>query len=264
MFVFNFKLVIFVICSVFNSVIIFKCFFNELSIGIFVGSINLDAKQFSICNDQFHISESQKAKEEKSLESILKNQPENIECMLKLASVYLRTDKVSQAFDLITQAYTSNPKFVKNAKISKILDLALRLSRLKIRANEERSYTLWNELGEIYFEMGIFRESANAYEHSLKLNDAQKNMKILLAICYGHFYEYESSKRVFAEVLSKDSYSFYANYYYSKLLKNVLREKGWKPYMLLSKFIIENQNPKFKSEDEKDFFVGDIEHELAN
>ena len=98
----------------------------------------------------------------------------------------------------------------------------------------------------------------------MKLNDAQKNMKILLAICYGHFYEYESSKRVFAEVLSKDSYSFYANYYYSKLLKNVLREKGWKPYMLLSKFIIENQNPKFKSEDEKDFFVGDIEHELAN
>lgn len=231
---------------------------------IVIGSVKLDAGQFSICNDQFYIAESQKVKEEKSLESILKNQPKNIECMLKLASVYLRTDKVAQAFDLITEAYSLDPKFVKNAKISKILDLALRLSRLRMRAEVSKDFTLWNELGEIYFDMGIFIESAKAYEQSIKLNNAQKNKKILLAICYGHYYEYESSKRVFAEVLKEDSYNFYANYYYAKLLKNALSVNGWKPFMLLAKYIIEKKDPKFDSEDEKDFVIEDIEYELTN
>lgn len=234
-----------------------------ICIVVFCG-VSLDAKQFTICNDQFHISESQKVKEEKSLESILENQPKNIECMLKLSSVYLRTDKVAQAFDLITEAYESNPKFVKNARISKILDLALRLSKLKTMAKDGKDYRLWNELGEIYFDMGIFREAASAYEQSLKLNDTQKNKKILLAICYGHFYEYESSKRVFIALLKEDSYNFYANYYYAKLLKNVLSVKGWKPYMLLAKYIIEERNPQFDSEDEKGFLVEDIGYELTN
>ena len=222
--------------------------------------ISLSAKDFSICKDYYSIKENEKVQKEHFLEKILKSQPQNVECMLKLASVYLRTDKVSQGFDLITAAYKLDPNFVKNARISKILDLALRLSDLRSRANKTNDYDLWNELGGIYFDMGIFKEAKVAYEHSLKINPNQESKKILLALCLGNENNLTEAKNILEDVLKQNQNSFYANYYYAKLLKNELLNPKWKFYMNKAKELV--KNAKLSDEGQREYLKEDILNEL--
>ncbi len=223
-------------------------------------TINLTAKEFPICKDYYSIKESEKEQKERFLQKVLKSDPQNVECMLKLASVYFRTGKVSEGFDLITAAYKLDPKFVKKAKISKILDLALRLSSLRVRANKTKDYTLWNELGDIYFDMGIFKEAKIAYEHSIELNQNQENKKILLAICYGNENNLSKAKRVLEDVIEKNPNSFYGNYYYAKLLKNELNDKNWIRYMKRALVLL--KDAKLSDEGQREYLKEDIVGEL--
>ena len=73
---------------------------------------HLSSQEFTICKDYFMIDEGEKNEKEKSLEKILQSNPENIECMLKLASVYLRTGKV--AFFIYTLHFGSDNSFFNN------------------------------------------------------------------------------------------------------------------------------------------------------
>ncbi len=225
-------------------------------------TVSLNAREFPICKDYYSIKESEKEQKEKFLQKVLKSDPQNVECMLKLASVYFRTGKVSEGFDLITAAYKIDPKFVKNAKISKILDLALRLSSLRQKANKTKDYTLWNELGDIYFDMGIFKEAKFAYENSIELNSHQESKKILLAICYGNESDLKSAKKILEDVLKENPNSFYANYYYAKLLKNELSDKRWKIYMKKAWDLV--QNAKLSDEGQREYLKEDIVYELEN
>ncbi len=225
-------------------------------------TVSLNAREFPICKDYYSIKESEKEQKEKFLQKVLKSDPQNVECMLKLASVYFRTGKVSEGFDLITAAYKIDPKFVKNAKISKILDLALRLSSLRQKANKTKDYTLWNELGDIYFDMGIFKEAKFAYENSIELNSHQESKKILLAICYGNESDLKSAKKILEDVLKENPNSFYANYYYAKLLKNELSDKRWKIYMKKAWELV--QNAKLSDEGQREYLKEDIVYELEN
>jgi len=224
--------------------------------------VSLDAGDFSICKDYYSIKESEKEQKEKFLEKLLKSEPGNVECMLKLASVYFRTSRVSEGFDLITAAYKLDAKFVKNAKISKILDLALRLSDLRLRANNTNDFTLWNELGDIYFDMGIFKEAMIAYEYSLKINPNQESKEILLAVCYGNEDDLKKAKKVLKDVIERNQNSFYGTYYYAKLLKNELFAKEWKSYMLKAKDLL--KGAKLSDESQREYLKEDIESELKN
>ena len=226
--------------------------------------IGANAKEFPICKDYYSIKEGEKTQKEKFLEKVLKSDPQNIECMLKLASVYLRTGKVSQGFDLITVAYKQDPKFVKNAKISKILDLALRMSSLRAKANKTNDYTIWNELADTYFDIGIFKEAAIAYEHSLEINPNQSYKRILLAISYGNLNRYKDASKALKDVLSTQKDNFYANYYYAKLLKNEFEDRKWVEYMQNARKLIETKVAKFNNEQEKEYIKEDIESELKN
>jgi len=226
--------------------------------------IGVNAKDFPICKDYYSINEGEKEQKEKFLEKVLKSDPQNVECMLKLASVYLRTGKVSQGFDLITAAYKLKPKFVKNAKISKILDLALRMSSLRQRANETKDYKVWNELANTYFDIGIFKEAAIAYEKSLELNPNQSYKKILLAICYGNLNQYDKASKVLKEVLKEQNNNFYANYYYAKLLKNEFDDRRWVEYMKTARKLIDTKLARFNNEQEREYIKEDIESELQD
>ena len=225
-------------------------------------SVSLNAREFPICKDYYNIKESEKEQKEKFLQKVLKSDPQNVECMLKLASVYFRTGKVSEGFDLITAAYKLDPRFVKNAKISKILDLALRLSFLREKANSTKDFNLWNELGDIYFDMGIFKEAKFAYENSIELNSNQESKKILLAICYGNESDLKSAKKILEDVLKNNSNSFYANYYYAKLLKNELNDKRWKIYMQKAWSLVDSA--KLSDEGQREYLKEDIVYELEN
>ncbi len=229
----------------------------------FTGSV-LFAKEFPVCKDYFFIKENQTGEKKSFLEKILNENPDNIECMLKLSSVYLRTDKVSEGFDLIRRAYTLDPKFVEKQKISKVLDLALRLSRLKEIAARDNDYELWNELGDTYFEIGIFNEARYSYEKSIELDKNQTKIDILIAICDGNLDFTHTSANRLKRIVKREPYNFYANYYLGKVLKNALEnKKEGAIYLLMAEYLINNTTLEFENEAEATYLKNDLKFELG-
>jgi Flp pilus assembly protein TadD len=231
-----------------------------LSVFLFSG---LSAKSFPVCKEFYYINENKTGEKSTFLEKILKENPENVECMLKLASLYLRTNRVSQAFDLIRRAYTIDPEFVERQNISKILDLALRLSRLGELAHKNKDPELYNELGDTYYEVGIFDEAARAYEKSLALDVKQPKIKTLLALSYANQGQYTKSEKVLRRLVEAEPYNFYANYYLGKVLKNGLDQaKEGKIYLRMASYILNYTDIKLEKEGEKEFLKKDLQDEL--
>ncbi len=240
---------------------------NRLKIAVlllFFLGLDLFAKEFPVCKDYFFIKENETEEKQSFLEKILNENPENVECMIKLSSVYLRTDKVSEGFDLIRRAYVLNPKFVEKQNISKVLDLALRLSRLKEIASRDDDKELWNELGDTYFEIGIFNEARFSYAKSLELDKTQIKIDILLAICDGNLdFTYTSAKRL-RRIVKQEPYDFYANYYLGKVLKNALNNaKEGQKYLLMAHYLIHHTKPDFENEEEITYLKNDLEFEIG-
>ncbi len=232
-------------------------------LALFFLSSSLYAKEYIVCKEHFFIRENQIKDKQLYLESILKKYPDSVECMLKLSSLYLRGDRVSDGFNLIKEAYEKDPKLVESKKVSKVLDLALRLSQLREFAIRSRSTRFWNELGDRYFKLAIYSEARDAYKESLSIDKDQIRVEILLAICFGKLNLYLDSANTLKSALKKDPYSFYANYYLGKVLKNRLgaKEDG-KRYLLMAKYIIDNSIYQFKNSMEKRSIMDDLEFEL--
>ncbi len=223
----------------------------------------LYAKSFPVCHEYYYVNENKTEQKSTFLEKILKDEPQNVECMLKLASLYLRTSRVSLAFDLIRRAYTLNPDYVEKQKISKILDLALRLSRLNELAYKNSDYELYNELGDTYYEVGIFSEAAKAYEKSLALKKEQSDIEIELALTYMNLGENTKSQKILKTTVTREPYNFYANYYLGKLLKNIQNEKKeGLIYLRMASYILSHKDVKYKREDEKRVLQKDLADEL--
>jgi cytochrome c-type biogenesis protein CcmH/NrfG len=224
---------------------------------------SLYAKEFPVCKEYYYVNESKTVEKSTFLEKILKENPNNVECMLKLASLYLRTDRVSEAFDLIRRAYVLDPEFVERQNISKILDLALRLSRLGELAHKNRDAELYNELGDTYYEVGIFDEAAKAYEESLKLDPKQNKIRVILSLAYANLGQYTKSEKVLRKLVEEEPYNFYANYYLGKVLKNGLgSEREGKIYLRMAAYLLDHADIKFEKEGEKRFLQKDLKDEL--
>jgi len=223
----------------------------------------LHAKSFPVCKEYYYINENKTGEKSTFLEKILRENPDNVECMLKLASLYLRTNRVAQAFDLIRRAYTIDPDFVEQQNISKILDLALRLSRLGELAHKNKDPELYNELGDTYYEVGIFDEAAKAYAKSLEFDQKQSKIKILLALSYANMGQYNKSENVLRKLVKEEPYNFYANYYLGKVLKNGLDEVAeGKIYLRMASYILNHTDIKLEKESEKKFLKKDLQNEL--
>jgi len=240
---------------------------NRLKIAfllLFIMTLNIFAKEFPVCKEYFFIKESQTQEKQSFLEKILTEDPSNVECMLKLASVYLRSDKVSEGFDLIRRAYVLEPKFVERQDISKVLDLAIRLSRLKEIAKKNNDIELWNELGDTYFEIGIFDEAKKAYNNSIKIDKDQTKIEILLAICDGNLDKIYKAVHRLKKIVQKEPYNFYANYYLGKVLKNSLdNNKEGRKYLLMAQYLINNKKLDFENDTEAEYLKNDIESEIV-
>ncbi len=217
-----------------------------------------------ICAQNHFVKDTRIKESEKEIEIELKNNPNDVACLLKLASLYLRDSRVADGFDLLAKAYKLEPSVVKRSKLAKILDLALRVSQLKELAQKNRDPKLWRELGDTYFDMGIFTEAANAYEESLKISRDDTDTMILLALCYGNQNLIKKSISLFQEVLKRDIYNFYANYYYGKLLKNEIGDKKeGLAHLMLADYILKYEHPKFKTKEERSFISKDLAYELS-
>ena len=239
---------------------------KKCSICIFVLLVAtiLNAKQYSICKSEYQIQENESLKKQLSLEKILDKDPNNIECMLKLSVVYFQTDEVSKAFDLIKKAYRLNPKFVENQKqIVKILDLALKLSRLKEYALKNKDTKTWNRLGKKYYDMRIFKEAIYAYKNSLKIDAKQSKIGVMLALSYGNNNNMLKAIKQLRVILNQEPENFYANYYFAKILKNEMKKpKEAEPYFMYAKYLIDQKITKFDTIRELQFLKSDIRREL--
>jgi len=217
-----------------------------------------------ICKEQQRNHKIISKSDEVKLQSALKNHPNDVECMITLASLYLKRDKVSSGFDLVAKAYKLNPSYVQSKNISRILDLALRLTKLKELAAKNEDASLYNELGDTYYDMGIFKDAKSAYKKSLKLNQNQSDIKILLALCLGNEDKMKEAAKILRNLLDKEPFNFYANYYYAKILQNELENpEDAKAYFLVSEYIFKELDPQFKTSQERNFLKKDLADELS-
>ena len=216
-----------------------------------------------VCLESYRSNYINNATTENELLKALQTDPNNLQCMTKLAAFYLKEGKASKGFRLIYQAYSLDPAYVKRKNISKVLDLALRLTRLEDLAKKSADKALYNELGNTYYDMGIFSDALEAFKKSLKIDPKQIQIKILTALSLGNVGKMKEAAKILKEVLDEQPYHFYANYYYGKILKNELeRYEDGQSYLMAAEYIFKHLNPKFKTKNEREFIKRDLIHEL--
>jgi tetratricopeptide (TPR) repeat protein len=131
-------------------------------------------------------------------------------------------------------------------------------------AKKNSDKDLWNELGDTYFEIGIFEEAGVSYEKSLELDENQTKIDILLALCDGNLDKTHKSANRLMRVVEREPYDFYANYYLGKVLKNALyNEKEGQKYLLMADYIIKYTKYRFENEEESTYLKSDLEFELS-
>lgn len=197
------------------------------------------------------------------INKLLKKEPENIECILKLADIYLKSGEILKGYKYIDRAHDINPKAVKESEISNILSYALEMTSLERRAKEEQNKNLWNELGDNFFDMGVYNETINAYEKSLKIDLTQENISLKLALSYKKNNQTYKAVEQLKHLIKQNSKNFYANYYLAKIFRYSLSdEKLAKSYFAKTEEILISQKDNFSS-DEFSHFMYDITSELA-
>jgi predicted Zn-dependent protease len=232
---------------------------------IVLSALGLEAKSFAQCDSDLVIAESELFSSQKKIEKILKDYPNNLECKLKLSLIYLRNNRVADGFRLITQVYAKDPNLIEQESASKVLDLALRLDRLHSLASRKRDRDLWNELGDAYFDIGIYKEASESYKKSIAIDQNQTDVKILLSVCYGNINKMREAAAVLQRTVIDDPNSFYGYYYLGKILKNNLDDKKLGlEYLKMAEYIFYNGKPKFESKKKKIFIEKDLKKELQN
>ena len=227
--------------------------------------LGLEAKSFADCKSDLVIVESELLNSQKKIEKILKDYPENLECKLKLSSIYLRNNRVADGFGLITQVYLKNSNLVEHSSVSKVLDLALRLDRLYSLASRKSDKDLWNELGDAYFDIGIYKEASESYKKSVSVDQNQTDVKILLSVCYGNMNQMREAAAVLQKTVIADPNSFYGYYYLGKILKNSLDDKKLGlEYLKMAEYIFYHGDLHFDTKKKKSFIEKDLAKELGN
>jgi len=198
----------------------------------------------------------------KYINKLLKKEPRNIECILKLADIYLKSGEILKGYKYIRKAYSINPRAVKDSDIADILDYALEITNLEKRAKQSHNKTLWNELGDNFFEMGVYTETVNAYEKSLSIDNTQENIGLKLALSYKKSNQTYKALEQLKLLIKQNDESFYGNYYLAKIFNYSLNDKeSAKVYLRKSKKLLEMQKNNF-SEEEYRHFMYDITYEL--
>ncbi len=168
-------------------------------------------------------SDTTRAKE--AIEAILSTEPNNTECMLQLANIYLKQGKIAQGFEVLVDAYSIDPHNVQKSRIATVLPFALKVSNLKQQAAKTNDKEIWNKLGDGYFEMGIFNEASNMYQKSLAVDDMQHMIRLKRALTLQKNAQIYTAIEEVQIVLIKEPTHLYANYYMGKFLAYDLRNR---------------------------------------
>ncbi|MCR1812046.1 MAG: hypothetical protein EOM49_01370 [Epsilonproteobacteria bacterium] len=184
-------------------------------LGVIAWCISLAyAQTHSVCETERIDSQSAKAK----IEKILIEEPSNTVCMLQLANIYLKRGQIARGFELLVDAYTIDPHHVENSQIATVLPFALKVTNLKQQAAKSNDKRIWNELGDGYFEMGIFSEAALMYKKSLAVDGMQHMIRLKLALALQKNTQIYSALEAVQKVLNAEPDHLFANYYMGKFL----------------------------------------------
>jgi Tfp pilus assembly protein PilF len=168
-------------------------------------------------------SDTARAKE--AIEAILSTEPNNTECMLQLANIYLKQGNIAQGFEILVDAYSIDPHNVQKSRIATVLPFALKVSNLKQQAAKTNDKDIWNKLGDGYFEMGIFNEASKMYQKSLAVDAMQHMIRLKRALALQKNAQIYTAIEEVQIVLIKEPAHLYANYYMGKFLAYDLRNR---------------------------------------
>ena len=196
------------------------------------------------------------------IHKLLKKEPKNIECILKLADINLKSGDILKGYQYIARVYKLNPEAMKNSDVADILPFALEMTDMAKKAKKNSDKNLWNQLGNNFFNMGVYNEAINAYEKSLVLDKHQADICLKLAISYKKTDRFYKAVEEFKHVIEQKKETFYANYYLGKIFKYSLNDpKSAKKYLLTAKTILEKQKDSFK-EDQYSHYMYDVTTEI--
>ncbi len=230
-----------------------------LTIIFFIFSYVHAEEVYGVC--QLDTMDTDTAKE--YIEKVLDKKPKNVECTIQLANLYLKKGELSRGFDLVVRAYALNPEAVRVSIVSPILEFALKMADLKKRALETDKKELWNQIGDGYYEMGVYKEALNAYEKSIEIDRTQQEIGLKLALSYRKSGQTYKALEELKTLLELDENNFYANYYFGKILKYSIKDTiNSKKYFQKAREVLE-ANKQSVLEKEYPKFLSDIIYELS-
>lgn len=182
------------------------------------------------------------------IHKLLKKEPKNIECILKLADINLKSGEILKGYKYIARAYKINPEAMRNSDVANILSFALEMTDLAKKAKKNSDKNLWNELGDNFFNMGVYNEAIDAYEKSLALGKHQADICLKLALSYKITDQLYKAVEEFKHVIQQNKENFYANYYLGKIFKYSLNDsKIAKQYLINAQKILQKQKDNFET-----------------
>ena len=163
---------------------------------------------------------------QKQILSILEKDPNHTQCVLKLANINLKKGFVIKGFELVARAYSLDPHAVKKDALSKVLPSALKVTQLMKQAKQNGDNESWNKVGNILFEIGIFKEAAKAYEVSLNKKEEQGKERLMYALSLQNSGQKYRAIGEYKKLLTISKDNFLANYYLGKLLRHEIYDEG--------------------------------------
>ena len=160
-----------------------------------------------------------------SLQKMLKRNPNDLECKLKLVNLYLKKGEVSRGFELLMDVYKKDPDFVRSKTIYKIVHIARYITHLEKEAKKSNDIKYWNLLGLNYYKMGVFKEAIRCYKKSLSIKPLQVEPRLNLAISLSRIGRKYMAIDELQKVIKIDKDNFYAYYYAGKILKYQIGDK---------------------------------------
>lgn len=193
---------------------------------LFFGFVFASDARFEECKEKSYFEYKQ---DEESrlfvLNKIIEENPENVSCMIVLANMYFKRGDVNRAFDLLKRVQQISPEYIKDNKMSDLVNTANKMSSIKEYAKKMNDKGLWNILGESYFKMGIFSEAANAYKESLKIDKNQTNIRLMYSLALININQIYNAAQELKKIISQDGGNFFAYYYLGKLLAYDIDDK---------------------------------------
>jgi len=201
--------------------------------------------------------------EELYINKLLKKEPKNIECILKLANIHLESGDLLKGYKFIARAYNINALAVEQSGMGNILPYALKMTKLAKRAKKNKNKFLWNQVGDNFFDMGVYGESIKSYEKSLALDLKQPEIGLKLAFSYQKNNQIDDAVDQLFTLVEQNEKDFYVNYYLGKILRySITDDDSAVKYFTNAKKILFAKKVDF-AEMEFTSFANDINMELG-